>query len=165
MSFVLSSLLSVSEKRHEVLEDEELALITKQFMCFNDNHYNQRRGNNTCFECGKPGHFIADCPNKNKSKSGYDYNKNKDKDKDKKKKNDREKEKHKKAKARAFIATLIDTDSDTDDHDDSSSSEEEDYCKAKKKDTKNIKMLCFYTKKNRGGYCRTPMSTRTMTPS
>ncbi|PUZ60823.1 hypothetical protein GQ55_4G195000 [Panicum hallii var. hallii] len=85
MSFAFSSLLSVSEEQLEVLDDEELALITRRFMRFNDNHKNRRRGNNTCFECGKPGHFIADCPDKNNLKSGYDYNKDKKKKKKRKK--------------------------------------------------------------------------------
>ena len=37
MSFALSALLSVSEEQLEVLENEELALITRRFMRFNDN--------------------------------------------------------------------------------------------------------------------------------
>jgi len=157
MSFALSALLSVSEEQLEVLEDEELAMITRRFMRFNDNCKNRQRSNNTYFECGKPGHFIADCPDKNKSKGGYDYNKDKDKDKDKKKKKryyDREKkEKRKKAKARVFIAFLSDVDSDTEDHEDSSSSDEDDDRKAKKKDGRNMNGLCFYTNKKRGGNC------------
>jgi hypothetical protein len=170
MPFAFSFLLSVSEEQLEVLDDEELALITRWFMRFNDNRKNRQRGNNTCFECGKPSHFIADCPDKNKLKSGYDYNKDKDKDKKKKKKKyyDREKkEKCKKAKARAFIASLSNVDSDTDDHNHTSSSEEDDDRKVKK-DTNNINGLCFYTNKNRGRYCVMALdadSTRTTTPS
>lgn len=156
MSFALSSLVSVSEEQLEVLDDDELALITRRFMRFNDNRKNRRRNNNNCFDCGKPGHFAADCPDKNKTKSKYDYNKHKNKDGTKKKKKytDREKKEYrKKAKARAFIASLSDVDSDTDDHTDSSSSEEDDDRKAKKKDGKNFNGLCFYSDKNRDGYC------------
>ncbi|XP_025808969.1 uncharacterized protein LOC112887092 isoform X3 [Panicum hallii] len=151
MSFALSSLLFVSEEQLEVLDDEELALFTSWLMRFNNNRKNRRRGNNTCFEYGKPGHFIADCPDKNKLKSGYDYSKDKDKDKKKKYYDREKKEKRKKAKAHAFITSLSDVDSDTDDHDDPSSSEEDDDRKAKK-DAKNINGLCFYTNENCGGY-------------
>src|SRR5579859_7585192 len=75
-AFSLSALFSVSEEQVDELDDEELALITKRFVRFNDNHRFRKRGNN-CFECGKPGHFAADCPNKNKSRGEYDYGKHK----------------------------------------------------------------------------------------
>ncbi|XP_012699122.1 uncharacterized protein LOC105913783 [Setaria italica] len=157
MSFALSSLVSVLEEQLEILNEEELALITRRFMRFNDNRKNQRRNNNNCFECGKSGHFTADSPDKNKSKNnGYDYNKYKNKDGTKKKKKytDREKKEHcKKAKAHTFIAFLSDVDSNIDVHTDSSRSEEYDNRKAKKKDGKNFNSLCFYSGMNRDGYC------------
>nr|XP_034587421.1 uncharacterized protein LOC117849828 [Setaria viridis]XP_034587422.1 uncharacterized protein LOC117849828 [Setaria viridis] len=129
--------------------------LSTRFMRFNDNRKNRRRNNNTCFDCRKPGHFAANCPDKNKSKSRYDYNKHKNKDGTKKKKKytNRKKEHHKKAKVRAFITSLSDVDSNTDDHTDSSSSEEDDDRKAKKKDGKNFNGLCFYSGKNRDRYC------------
>ncbi|CAN6237536.1 unnamed protein product [Urochloa humidicola] len=56
-SFALSALLSVTEDQLDGLGDDELALVTRKFMRFNDNRV-RRRKNNTCFECGKPGQFV-----------------------------------------------------------------------------------------------------------
>jgi hypothetical protein len=32
-----------------------------------------RRNMRTCFQCGKPGHFVADCPEKVENKDGYEH--------------------------------------------------------------------------------------------
>jgi hypothetical protein len=32
-----------------------------------------RRNTRTCFQCSKPGHFIADCPEKIENKDGYKH--------------------------------------------------------------------------------------------
>jgi hypothetical protein len=32
-----------------------------------------RRNTRTCFQCGKPGHFVADCPEKVENKDGYKH--------------------------------------------------------------------------------------------
>src|SRR5579859_1084269 len=89
-AFSLLSLLSVFEEQVDELDDEELALITKRFVRFNDNRRFRKKSNN-CYECWKPGHFTMDYPIKNKSKGEYDYGKHKNdsgrhKSKDKKKK-------------------------------------------------------------------------------
>src|SRR5579871_4815553 len=66
-AFSFSALLSVFEEQIDELDDEELALITKRFVRFNDNRRFRKRGNH-CYKCGKPSHFAAECPNKNKFK-------------------------------------------------------------------------------------------------
>src|SRR5579883_3495707 len=154
-AFSLSALVSVSEEQIDELDDEELALITKKFVRVSDNRRFRKRGNH-CYECGKPGHFTADCPNKNKSKGEFnygkhknDYGRHKNKDKHKKKRGDRDYHK-KRNKARA-LASLSNVDSESSTSSESSSSDEEDVGK-RKKDGKNFNGLCFYNK-SRPNYC------------
>jgi hypothetical protein len=62
--FSLSSLMSVPDEEFDVLGEDELALLTRRFERMHKNQVNMRRNTRTCFQCGKPGHFIADCPEK-----------------------------------------------------------------------------------------------------
>jgi hypothetical protein len=39
------------------------------------NWVNMRRNTRTCFQCDKPGHFVADCPEKVENKDSYKHNK------------------------------------------------------------------------------------------
>jgi hypothetical protein len=39
---------------------------------------NTRRRAQTCFQCGKPGHFIADCPEKTENKDDNKHRSSKD---------------------------------------------------------------------------------------
>ena len=66
-SFV-SCLMSLTEEQLEEVDDEDLALLSKRFSRFHDNCVNRNRSRNTCFNCGKPGHYTADCPEKYKVK-------------------------------------------------------------------------------------------------
>jgi hypothetical protein len=43
-----------------VLGEDELALLTRRFERLHENRVNIRRNTRTCFQCGKPGHFVAD---------------------------------------------------------------------------------------------------------
>jgi hypothetical protein len=62
--------------RHEefdVLGEDELALLTRRFERLHENRVNMRRNTRTCFQCGKPGHFVADCPEKVENKDGFKH--------------------------------------------------------------------------------------------
>jgi hypothetical protein len=59
--FSLSSLMSMPEEEFDVLGEDKLALLTRRFERLHENWVNMRRNTRTCFQCGKPGHFIADC--------------------------------------------------------------------------------------------------------
>jgi len=67
-AFALSALLSVIEEQLEEIGDDELALFAKKIKRFSNNRKERWRSKNTCFECGRLGHFAADCPNKEKGK-------------------------------------------------------------------------------------------------
>jgi hypothetical protein len=71
--FSLSSLMSMPNEEFDVLGEDELALLTRRFERLHKNRVNMMRNTRTCFQCGKPGHFIADCPKKVENKDGYKH--------------------------------------------------------------------------------------------
>jgi hypothetical protein len=71
--FSLSSLMSMPDEEFDVLGEDELALLTRRFERLHENRVNIRRNTRTCFQCGKPGHFVADCPEKVENKDGYKH--------------------------------------------------------------------------------------------
>jgi hypothetical protein len=66
--FSFSSLMSMPDDEFDVLGEDELALLTRRFERLHENRVNMRRNTRTCFQCGKPGHFVADCPEKVENK-------------------------------------------------------------------------------------------------
>jgi hypothetical protein len=70
----LSSLMFVPDEEVDVLGEDELALLTRRFERLHENWVNMRRNTRTCFQCGKPGHFVADCPEKVENKDSYKHN-------------------------------------------------------------------------------------------
>jgi hypothetical protein len=56
-----------------VLGEDELALLMRWFEGLHESQVNMRRNTRTCFQCGKPGHFVADCPEKVKNKDSYKH--------------------------------------------------------------------------------------------
>jgi hypothetical protein len=69
--FSLSSLISMPDEEFDVLGEDELALLTRRFKRLHENQVNMRRNTRTCFQCGKPAHFVADCPEKVENKDSY----------------------------------------------------------------------------------------------
>jgi hypothetical protein len=71
--FSLSFLMSMPDEEFDVLREDELALLTRRFERLHENWVNMRRNTRTCFQCSKPGHFVADCLEKVENKDGYNH--------------------------------------------------------------------------------------------
>jgi hypothetical protein len=76
--FSLSSLMSMPDEEFDVLGEDELALLMRRFERLHENQVNMRRKTRTCFQCGKPGHFVVDCPEKVEKKDSYKHKSKKD---------------------------------------------------------------------------------------
>jgi hypothetical protein len=71
--FSLSSLMSLPDEEFDMLSEDEQALLTRWFERMHENQVNTRRNTRTCFQCGKPGHFIADCLEKVENRDNYKH--------------------------------------------------------------------------------------------
>jgi hypothetical protein len=61
------------DEEFDVLGEDELALLTRRFERLHENRVNMRRDTRICFQCGKPGYFVVDCPEKVENKDGYKH--------------------------------------------------------------------------------------------
>jgi hypothetical protein len=59
------------DEEFDVFGEDELALLTRRFERLHENQVNTRRTTQTCFECGKLGHFVTDCSEKVENKDDY----------------------------------------------------------------------------------------------
>jgi hypothetical protein len=160
--FSFSSLMSMPDEEFDELGEDELALLTRRFERLHENIVNMRRNTRTFFQCGKPGHFVADCLEKAENKDGYKhkprndgkyrsrrYHKSKHKNKYKDERRSRKKESR--GKARAMVGAS-DVDYSTSS---SSSSEGEGDRRKNKKSSKNLSGLSCFA---RDGFCTMALS-------
>jgi hypothetical protein len=135
----------------DVLGEDELALLTRRFERMHENRVNMRRNTRTCFQCGKPGHFVVDCLEKvknmdnykHKSKTDGKYRSRRD-HKSKHKDERRSRNKESRGKARAMVgASDVDSSSANSTSSSSSIEDEGDWCTGRKS-SKNLSGLsCF----------------------
>jgi hypothetical protein len=141
--------MSLPDEEFDVLGEDELALLTRRFERLHENWVNMRRTTRTCFQCGKPGHFIADCLEKTKNKDNYKDGHKHRSSKDGKYRSRRD-HKHKdekdghSRKARAMVGASDVDSSSAYSSSSSSSSEDEGDRRKNKKASKNLSELsCF----------------------
>jgi hypothetical protein len=154
------------DEEFDVLGEDELALLTRRFERLHENWVNMRRNTRTCFQCGKPGHFVADCPEKVENKDGYKnksrmdgkYQSRRDhtsKHKNKYKDERRSRKKESRGKARVMVgASDVDSSSAYSTSRSSSSEDEGDRHKSKKS-SKNLRGLSCFA---RDGFCTMALS-------
>jgi hypothetical protein len=152
--YSLSSLMSLPVEEFDVLGEDELTLLTRQFERLHENLMNTRRTSQTCFQCGKMRHFVADCPEKTENKDGYKHRSSKD-DKYRLRRDHKHKNKHKDErwsrkkdvrgrKARVMVGASDVDSSSTYSSSSSSSSEDKGDHRKNKKASKNLSGLsCF----------------------
>jgi hypothetical protein len=119
------------DEEFDVLGEDELVLLTRQFERLHENRVNMRRNTRTCFKCGKVGHYFAECPKVN--------NHDKHKFKDKRKKSKKKDHGHgKKTWSQEKMKRSSDIESDSEDTSSSSSDEDEDGDKKKKEEPQKV---------------------------
>jgi hypothetical protein len=164
--FSLSCLMSMPDEEFDVLGEDELALPTRRFERLHENRVNMRRNTRTCFQCGKPGHFVADCPEKVENKDVYKHKSRTDgkyrsrrdhkrKHKNKHKNERRSRKKESRGKARAMVGASDVDSSSAYSTSSSSTSEDEGDRRKSRKSSKNLSGLSCFA---RDGFCTMALS-------
>jgi hypothetical protein len=154
--FPFSCLVSMPDEEFNMLGEEDLTLLTRQFECMYTNRKNSRRSSGMCYRCAKHEHLITECPeamevkleHKHRPKTDHKHrSRDNYKGKNKSERRPRRSGGHKK-KERAMVAGASDIDSSSCYSSSSSSDEEENRHKGKQSG-KNINGLCFASQ----GFC------------
>jgi hypothetical protein len=158
--------MSTPDEEFDVLGEDELALLTRKFERTHENKVNMRKNTRTCFQCGKPGHFVADCLKKVENKDGYKHKSrtngkywsksdHQSKHKNKYKDERRSRKKESRGKARAMVgASEVDFSFAYSTSSSSRSEDEGDRCKGRKSSKNLSRLSCFAT----DGFCTMALS-------
>jgi hypothetical protein len=158
--------MSIPDEEFDVLGEDELALLTRRFDRLHENRVNMRRNTRTCFQCGKPGNFVAYCPEKVENKDSYKHKSRKDgkyrsrrdhksKYKNKHKDERQSRKKESQGKARAMVGASDVDSSSAYSTSSSSSNEDEGDRRKSKKSSKNLSGLSCFA---RDGFCSIALS-------
>jgi hypothetical protein len=160
--FSLSSLMSMQDEEFDVLGEDELAFLTRRFERLHENRVNMRRNTRTCFQCGKPGHFVADYPEKVQNQDSYKHKSRTDSKylsrrdhKSKHKDEKRSRKKESRGKARAMVGASDVDSSYAYSTSSSSNSEDEGDRRKSRKSSKNLSGLSCFA---RDGFCTMALS-------
>jgi hypothetical protein len=154
------------DEEFDVLGEDKLALLTRWFERLHENRVNMRRNTRTCFQCGKPGHLVADCLEKVENKDNYKHKSktygkyrsrrdHKYKHKSKHKDERRSRKKENRGKAQAMVGASDVDSSSTYSTSSSSSSEDEGDRRKGRKPSKNLSGLSCFA---RDGLCTMALS-------
>jgi hypothetical protein len=141
-------------------------LLTRRFERLHENRVNMRRNMRICFQCGKPGHYVVDCPKKVENKDGYKHKSrtdgkyrlrrdHKSKHKNKHKDERRSRKKESRGKPRVMVGASDVDSSSTYSTSSSSSSEDKGDRRKSRKSSKNLSGLSCFT---RDSFCTMALS-------